>query len=59
MTYLLIIFPLNAVPLSAKISTMYIPFDKEEMSTDAAESALKLHLTQTDSVEEIYRKMNE
>lgn len=32
MTYLLIIFPLNAVPLSAKISTMYIPFDKEEMS---------------------------
>lgn len=26
---------LNAVPLSAKISTMYIPFDKEEMSTDA------------------------
>ena len=35
MTYLLIIFPLNAVPLSAKISTMYIPFDKEEMSIDA------------------------
>ena len=32
---------------------------KEEMSTDAAESAMKLHLTQTDSVEEIYRKMNE
>ena len=35
MTYLLIIFPLNVVPLSAKFSTMYIPFDKEEMSIDA------------------------
>lgn len=35
MTYLLIIFPLNVVPLSAKISTMYIPFGKEEMSTDS------------------------
>ncbi len=32
---------------------------KEEMSTDAAESAMKLHLTPTDSVEDIYRKMNE
>lgn len=35
MIYLLIIFPLNVVPLSEKISTMYIPFDNEEMSTDA------------------------
>ena len=32
---------------------------KEEMSTDAAESAMKLHLTQTDTVEDIYRKMSE
>ena len=32
---------------------------KEEMSTDAPESAMKLHLTPTDSVEDIYRKMNE
>ena len=35
MAYLLIIFPLNVVPLSAKNSTMYIPFDNEQMSTDA------------------------
>ena len=32
---------------------------KEEMSTDAPESAMKLHLTPTDSVEDIYRKMTE
>ena len=32
---------------------------KEEMSTDAAESAMKLHLEPTDTVEDIYRKMNE
>lgn len=32
---------------------------KEDMTTDAAESAMKLHLTPTDSVEDIYRKMNE
>lgn len=42
MTYLLIIFPLNVVPLSAKISTMYIPFDKEEMSIDAVRGCLPL-----------------
>ena len=32
---------------------------KEEMSTDAAESAMKLHLQPNDTVEDIYRKMNE
>ena len=32
---------------------------KEEMSTDAPESAMKLHLTPTDSVADIYQKMNE
>ena len=32
---------------------------KEDMTTDAAESAMKLHLTPTDSVEDIYRKMTE
>ena len=32
---------------------------KEDMTTDAAESAMKLHLTPSDTVEDIYRKMNE
>ena len=32
---------------------------KEDMTTEAAESAMKLHLTPTDTVEDIYRKMNE
>lgn len=31
---------------------------KEEMATDAPESAMKLHLTPTDTVEDIYRKFN-
>ena len=32
---------------------------KEDMTTEAAESAMKLHLQPTDTVEDIYRKMNE
>ncbi len=32
---------------------------KEEMSTDADESAMKLHLSPSDNVEDIYRKFNE
>ncbi len=32
---------------------------KEDMTTEAAESALKLHLKPTDTVEDIYRKFNE
>ena len=32
---------------------------KEDMTTEAAESAMKLHLKPTDTVEDIYRKFNE
>ena len=32
---------------------------KEDMTTEAAESAMKLHLKPTDSVEEIYKKFND
>lgn len=32
---------------------------KEEMATDAGESAMKLHLSPSDTVEDIYRKFNE
>lgn len=32
---------------------------KEEMRTDAKESAMKLHLKPTDTVEDVYRKFNE
>jgi len=32
---------------------------KEDMTTEAAESAMKLHLQPTDTVEDIYRRMNE